>query len=155
MQRSFEGLDESRFHDMALTFRIMRLAAIWRTRLERALRPHGMTVALMRPMAYLMMMPDGATQRDLAIAMDTDCSALVRVLDLLEKEGFVARQPDVQDRRAKHIMLTPSGQQRCALFHQVAAQVEQDMTQTLPLPDRKPLIALLDTVLATPPELSA
>ncbi|BBC79779.1 MarR family transcriptional regulator [Acetobacter orientalis] len=155
MQRSFEGLDESRFHDMALTFRIMRLAAIWRTRLERALRPHGMTVALMRPMAYLMMMPDGATQRDLAIAMDTDCSALVRVLDLLEKEGFVARQPDVQDRRAKHIMLTPSGQQRCALFHQVAAQVEQDMTQTLPLPDRKPLIALLDTVLAAPPELSA
>ncbi|MFT8432152.1 MAG: MarR family transcriptional regulator, partial [Acetobacter orientalis] len=89
------------------------------------------------------------------IAMDTDCSALVRVLDLLVKEGFVARQPDVQDRRAKHIMLTPSGQQRCALFHQVAAQVEQDMTQTLPLPDRKPLIALLDTVLATPPELSA
>lgn len=155
MPRSFAELDETRFQDMALTFRIMRLAAIWRTRLERALRPHGMTVALMRPMAYLMMMPDGATQRDLALAMDTDCSALVRVLDLLEKEGFVARRPDIQDRRAKHINLTAKGQERCALFHQVSAEVEKEMAHALPQPDLKPLIAKLDLLLATSPQYAS
>ena len=61
------ALNDSAFSSMALTFRVMRLAAVWRTRLERALRPHGMTVAVMRPLAYLMMMPEGATQRDLAL----------------------------------------------------------------------------------------
>ncbi|WP_197603286.1 MarR family winged helix-turn-helix transcriptional regulator [Acetobacter senegalensis] len=147
--RGLSAIDETRFQDMALTFRVMRLAAIWRTRLERALRPHGMTVALMRPMAYLMMMPDGATQRDLASAMDTDCSALVRVLDLLEKEGLVSRHTDQEDRRAKRLTLTAKGQKKCVLFHEVSAQVEQTITQGLPKADIRSLIRQLDQILDT------
>lgn len=154
-QQGLKGLEDARFQNMALTFRVMRLASIWRTRLERALRPHGMTVALMRPMAYLMMMPGGATQRALAQAMDTDCSALVRILDLLEKEGFIARHPDEQDRRAKRITLTRTGQQRCAIFHDVAAQLEQDMTATMPPEQLPPLISQLDLLLSVPPEPTA
>lgn len=153
--RSLCALDETRFRDMALTFRVMRLAAAWRTGLERALRPHGMTVALMRPMAYLMMMPDGATQRDLAAAMDTDCSALVRVLDLLEKEGLISRQPDTQDRRAKRLILTENGQKKCAVFHQVAAQMEQTMTQDVATEDIRSLTQQLDQLLAVRPAFSA
>lgn len=147
--RGLSALDETRFQDMALTFRVMRLAAIWRTKLERALRPHGMTVALMRPMAYLMMMPDGATQRDLANAMDTDCSALVRVLDLLEKEGLISRQTDAGDRRAKRLILTPQGQKKCALFHDISAQEEKTITQELPSEDIRSLIGQLDQLLNT------
>lgn len=36
--RVLPTLDETRFSDMALTFRIMRLATVWRTQLDRALR---------------------------------------------------------------------------------------------------------------------
>lgn len=148
-QHGLPALDDSAFSSMALTFRVMRLAAVWRTRLERALRPHGMTVAVMRPLAYLMMMPEGTTQRDLALVMDTDCSALVRVLDLLEKEGLLSRTPDAQDRRAKCLSLTEAGREKCALFHKVAGDVEQSMKQGMTAQDTRGLLARMDTLLTT------
>lgn len=96
--RALLKIDETPFPGMAVTFRVMRLGAVWRTRLERDLKAVGMTVAGFRPMVYLMMMPDGTSQRDLAAALDTDTSALVRVLDLLEEAGLVERRPDAEDR---------------------------------------------------------
>lgn len=148
-QYGLPALDDSAFSSMALTFRVMRLAAVWRTRLERALRPHGMTVAVMRPLAYLMMMPEGTTQRDLALVMDTDCSALVRVLDLLEKKGLLSRTPDAQDRRAKCLSLTAAGREKCALFHQVAGEVELSMKEGLSAQDAQGLVARMDALLTT------
>lgn len=141
------ALDDSAFSSVALTFRVMRLASAWRARLERALRPHDMTVAVMRPLAYLMMMPEGTTQRDLALVMAMDCSALVRVLDLLEKNGLLARTPDAQDRRAKCLNLTPSGREKCALFHRVAGEVEHTMKADFTTQDMQDLVALMDTLL--------
>ncbi|KXV65409.1 MarR family transcriptional regulator [Acetobacter orleanensis] len=143
------ALDDSAFSSLALTFRVMRLASVWRTRLERALRPHGMTVAVMRPLTYLMMLPEGTTQRDLALVMDTDCSALVRVLDLLEKEGLLARTPDAQDRRAKCLSLTPAGREKCAVFHRVAGEVEQTMKAGMTTQDTHTLVARMDALLTT------
>lgn len=140
-------LDETFFPGMALTFRVMRLATLWRTGLDRALRPHGMTLAVMRPMAYLRMLPKGATQRDLAHTMNIDCSALVRVLDLLEKQGLITRKPDAQDRRAKRLFLTEAGQEQCRLFHQIAADLERDIKQALPPAQTDALIHSLSTLL--------
>ncbi len=143
-------LDETRFPDMELTLRIMRLATLWRTRLDRALRPHGMTMALMRPLAYLTMLPNGSTQSDLACAMNVDSSALVRVLDMLEKQGLVSRHPDRQDRRAKRLVLTQAGQAQCALFHQIATRLEHENRAVLPPENITALITGLTTLLASP-----
>lgn len=147
--RVLPTLDETRFSDMALTFRIMRLATVWRTQLDRALRPHGMTSASMRPMAYLMMMPDGATQSDLAAAMNVDCSALVRILDLLEKQKLITRLQDTRDRRAKKLVLTSAGQERCTLFHTIAAQLEKNVRQNLTEDQVRSLIHDLSCMLET------
>ena len=112
------------FQDMRMTFLTMRLANTWRLVLDRALRPDGMSMAMMRPLAYLMMLPDGVSQRALAHAMNTDSSALVRVLDLLEDEGLVERRPDPADRRAKTLHLTTRGMRKCAALHQTCAGME-------------------------------
>ncbi|WP_338332908.1 MarR family transcriptional regulator [Acetobacter sp. LMG 32666] len=146
-QRNTAALDETHFPGMALTFRVMRLATLWRTRLDRALRPHGMTLAVMRPMAYLRMLSEGATQRDLAQTMNIDCSALVRVLDLLEKQNFITRQPDAQDRRAKRLFLTDLGQEQCRLFHNIAAELERDIRRALPPVQADTLTHTLSTLL--------
>lgn len=145
--RAMPKLDETHFPGMALTFRVMRMATLWRTRLDRALRPHGMTLAVMRPMAYLRMLPEGATQRDLAQTMTIDCSALVRVLDLLEKQGLIIRKPDAQDRRAKRLFLTEAGVEQCRLFHQIAAELEHDIRATLPPAQAHTLTHTLSTLL--------
>lgn len=146
-RRNAATLDETYFPGMALTFRVMRLATLWRTRLDRALRPHGMTLAVMRPMAYLRMLPEGATQRNLAQTMNIDCSALVRVLDLLEKQNLITRQPDTQDRRAKRLFLTDAGQEQCRLFHNIAAELEQDIRRALPPVQADTLAHTLSTLL--------
>ncbi len=112
------------FQDMRMTFLTMRLANTWRLLLDRALRTEGMSMAMMRPLAYLMMLPAGVSQRTLAHAMNTDSSALVRVLDLLENEGLVERHPDQDDRRAKNLVLTRRGRQKCAVLHQICAAME-------------------------------
>ncbi|MCE2565025.1 MarR family winged helix-turn-helix transcriptional regulator [Komagataeibacter sp. FNDCF1] len=112
------------FEDMRMTFLTMRLANTWRLVLDRALRAEGMSMAMMRPLAYLMMLPDGVSQRTLAHAMNTDSSALVRVLDLLEGEGMVERHPDHDDRRAKNLVLTARGRRRCETFHATCAAME-------------------------------
>lgn len=147
--RASPALDETSFPGMALTLRVARLATLWRTRLDRALRPHDMTLALMRPLAYLTMLPKGATQSELAAAMNVDCSALVRVLDLLQKQGFVTRQPDRLDRRAKRLVLTRAGQARCALFHRIAADLERESCASLAPHTIENLIEGLTTLLVS------
>ncbi|MFT8634015.1 MarR family transcriptional regulator [Novacetimonas hansenii] len=125
-------LEGSGFQDMRITFLMMRLSNTWRLVLDRAIRPEGMSMAMMRPLAYLMMMPDGVSQRDLAQAMNTDSSALVRVLDLLEKEGLVERRPDPVDRRVKSLFLTPGGKHRCARLHEICAELEGRLLCDIP-----------------------
>ncbi|CAP57702.1 putative transcriptional regulator marR [Gluconacetobacter diazotrophicus PA1 5] len=153
--RGFLNIDESRFRDMAVTFRIMRLGAVWRTRLERALKPTGLSVAGFRPMAYLMMMPDGTSQRDLAAAMNTDTSALVRVLDLLEAASLVERRPDEADRRANRLFITPEGRKKCRQFHEISARLEREMTAGLPREAIPGLVGLLDRILLNAERASA
>ncbi|MBB2166143.1 winged helix-turn-helix transcriptional regulator [Gluconacetobacter sp. 1b LMG 1731] len=152
--RASLNIDEAPFAGMPVTFRVMRLGAVWRTRLERELKPTGMTVAGFRPMVYLMMMPEGTSQRDLAAALDTDTSALVRVLDLLETAGLVERRPDSVDRRANNLFITPEGRRKCRAFHEIAARVEAELTEGLSAGAVADLVGRLEHILdnaARPP----
>lgn len=137
-------LDQTRYHDISLTFHIMRLATLWRTRLDRVLRPNGLTLATMRPMAYLMISKTPLTQSELASLIGVDRSALVRLLDVLEGEGLVVRQTDTQDRRLKMVLLTSEGKKQCKLFHQLAAELEAELTSGLPLNQKLTLTKDLD-----------
>ncbi|GAN87490.1 transcriptional regulator MarR [Komagataeibacter intermedius TF2] len=130
-----------------MTFLTMRLANTWRLGLDRALRPEGMSMAMMRPLAYLMMLPDRVSQRTLAHAMNTDSSALVRVLDLLEEEGLVERHPDQEDRRAKSLVLTPRGRRKCATLHRICAAMEARVLQDVPADRARDMMDVLSHVL--------
>lgn len=109
---------------MGLTFHVLRLSSLWRAQLGRLLLPEGMTLATMRPMAYLMVMGNGMKQSDLASVMGVDSSALVRVLDHLGREGLISRKPDPQDRRSNLLVLTQAGCERCRQFHRIAADLK-------------------------------
>lgn len=146
MSKSFRAscLDRTRYHDISLTFHVMRLATLWRTRLDRVLRPQGLTLATMRPMAYLMISKQPLTQSDLANLIGVDRSALVRLLDVLEAEGLVVRQTDPQDRRSKLVLLTADGKKQCKLFHTLAADLEAQLTAGLPASQKLTLAKDLD-----------
>ncbi|MBS1038531.1 MarR family winged helix-turn-helix transcriptional regulator [Gluconobacter cerinus] len=146
MSKSFTAacLDQTRYHDISLTFHVMRLATLWRTHLDRVLRPNGLTLATMRPMAYLMISKTPLTQSDLASLIGVDRSALVRLLDVLEAEGLVIRQTDTQDRRLKMVLLTAEGKKQCRLFHRLAADLEAELTTGLSMSQKLTLTKDLD-----------
>lgn len=67
---------------------------------------HGLTLARARLLMHLVK-ADGATQIELANALEVEQSSMVGLIDGLEKKGFVTRQIVGGDRRARGIFLTP------------------------------------------------
>ena len=54
------------------------------------------------------------TQLALAAAIGHDKTRLIAVLDTLERDGLITREPDPRDRRARLVRITPAGAQRHA-----------------------------------------
>lgn len=52
---------------------------------------------------------EGVTMRALAHDLVCDASNATGIVDRLERRGLLERRPDDQDRRVKHVYLTPAG----------------------------------------------
>jgi DNA-binding MarR family transcriptional regulator len=89
-------------------------------RLNRALAGHGL-----RSRQYSVLTaaaePPGRSQRDLGELLGIDPSAVVAIVDGLEREGLVRREPHPLDRRTRLIVATDAGQAR---LREVAGPVE-------------------------------
>ena len=71
----------------------------------------GLTEATWRPLIYVRSLGDGVRQKELATAMSIEGPSLVRLLDSLERRGFIERREDENDRRARGIHLTRAGRE--------------------------------------------
>ena len=67
------------------------------------------------------------SQKQLAEYFEIDPAAVCRMLDALEKGGFVRRGVDKTDRRAGTVRLTEKGAQAAAAWQRAAAEVESQM----------------------------
>ena len=78
----------------------------WRAELDLRLGPLGLSQARGLILHYLSIHGDGLQQNELAEIVGIRGSTLVRQLDRLESDGWVARRNDPEDRRAKTIHLS-------------------------------------------------
>ncbi|WP_312219334.1 MarR family transcriptional regulator [Brevundimonas sp.] len=101
--------DRARF---GVTFSL--LARRWRRLIEAHLATTGLTDATWLPLVHLDATGGGLTQKELAALVGVDGSSLVRVLDILERDGLIERRRDAADGRARLIHLTESGETRVA-----------------------------------------
>ena len=76
--------------------------------LDEALKPHGVTAAQWGILGRLYE-EDGLLIVEIAKRLFTEPPTITRMLDLLEKEGFVTRKTKEGDRRAYEIFLTKKG----------------------------------------------
>jgi DNA-binding MarR family transcriptional regulator len=67
----------------------------------------GLTLAQCRVLVYLQR-NEGVSQVRLAYLTDTDPMTLVRILDRMERDGWLERRPDPSDRRARRLFLKPA-----------------------------------------------
>jgi len=128
--------DRARF---GVTFSL--LARRWRRLIEAHLATTGLTDATWVPMVHLDATGGGLTQKDLAALVGVDGSSLVRVLDILERDGLIERRRDASDGRARLIHLTALGQQRVAKIQNALRTAEQAMLVDLSDADLRVMLA--------------
>jgi MarR family transcriptional regulator for hemolysin len=105
--------------------RFSLLARRWRRALDARLAAEGLSEATWAPLVHLKEVGGGITQKDLAALLGVDGSSLVRVIDILVREGFVERRVDENDGRARQIFLTEAGEKRVGEIRTVLTSSEE------------------------------
>ncbi|WP_263064550.1 MarR family winged helix-turn-helix transcriptional regulator [Dickeya dadantii] len=110
---------------------------LWRRVIDRELQPYGLTQATWLPLLFIAREDTPIHQKALAESLGLDASAVVRVLDSLQKQGFIERR-EGNDRRFREIHLTALGLEQVEKVESIAGQVrnqalagvsEQDIEQ--------------------------
>lgn len=125
---------------------LAQAARQWRRSVDQGLQPFGLTEATWLPLVHLSRAPEPLRQKQLAEALMLDGSAVVRLLDSLQKDGLIERREEEQDRRAKAIVLTDAGREMVARVEQAAADVRDHALAGISLDDMATTMRVLSVV---------
>ncbi|MBB4095787.1 MarR family transcriptional regulator [Ochrobactrum pecoris] len=126
--------------------RFSLLARRWRRALDIRLADAGLTDATWVPLIHLHQTGGGLTQKELAALVGIDGSSLVRLLDILCRQGLAERRIDERDSRARLVHLTEQGQKRVAEIRQELAKGEQEMLADLSDEDIATMLRSFDSI---------
>jgi DNA-binding MarR family transcriptional regulator len=86
---------------------------------------------------------EGARQRELSSRLGYDPSAIVSLVDDLQRLDLAERRPDPGDRRNRIVALTAAGRQLLQVSEQDGARVTDDLLAPLDARERRTLHTLL------------
>ncbi|AWP22664.1 MAG: MarR family transcriptional regulator [Gammaproteobacteria bacterium] len=101
-------------------------ARLWRTELDRRLRPLGLSQAKWRMLVHIACSED-CTQAELAARLGVEAPTVVGLLDRLTADGLVERRESPHDRRSKTVHLCEGGR---ALMRPISEMAE-DLSREL------------------------
>jgi DNA-binding MarR family transcriptional regulator len=118
------------------------LARLTRLRAESALAPLGLRP---RHLVALTVLRDygSPTQQALGVALRTDRTNLIGVLNELESDGLILRRRSSEDRRRHIVELTNEGAQRLSDAESALAAAEDEVLAALDADQRETLYQLL------------
>jgi DNA-binding MarR family transcriptional regulator len=128
-----------------LGFLMKDVSRLWVRYFEQHADELGMTLSHAKVLVYLSR-NEGCTQARLAELCDTDPMTLVRVLDRMEKDGWLERRPDPTDRRAYRIFLKPASNPVLAEITRIGDKARGEALSGLSTEERTELVALLERV---------
>jgi DNA-binding MarR family transcriptional regulator len=115
-------------------------------RLADAERPlldaHGLSMWEYIVLSHLARRPV-ETQLELARGIGYDKTRLIALLDRLESEGLITREPDPADRRARNVRLTKAGERLRAAAQRDIRAMEDEALAPLSATERRTLLAAL------------
>lgn len=111
--------------------RFSMLARRWRRALDAHLVASGLSDATWVPLVHLHELGDGVTQKQLAARVGLDGSSLVRLLDILSRQGLLERRTDASDARARLVFLTEAGRARVGEIRKALVEAEAEMLQDI------------------------
>jgi len=105
-------------------FLIAETARRARSAFDAEMGRRGLSGAALRTLARLLR-DDGQTQAELSRSMDVSRVAMGEMIDRLERDGWVERRHDQQDRRVWRIFVTSTARERVPEFRAMAAGLEE------------------------------
>jgi DNA-binding MarR family transcriptional regulator len=107
-----------------------------------SLEQHGLRLRHYAVLRYLAAV-EGARQRELSSRLGYDPSAIVSLVDDLQRLDLAERRPDPGDRRNRIVALTAAGRQLLQVSEQDGARVTDDLLAPLDARERRTLHTLL------------
>lgn len=108
-------------------YKLIILSRRWRARLSERLTVAGQTDATFSALYVLASAPSGLIQSELAARMGLTGPSLVRLLNLLEEQGQIRREPIIGDRRANLIRLEPAGEESVRQLDAIADELRDEV----------------------------
>ncbi|MCW1934069.1 MarR family winged helix-turn-helix transcriptional regulator [Pararhodobacter zhoushanensis] len=94
-------------HSSPLLALLIDTARVMRSEFSRRARDHKLSLLQWRTLGVLARQ-DGLTQSVIAARIEVSPMTMSDTIDRLEKHGYVRREPDPTDSRAKLVLLTPA-----------------------------------------------
>ena len=125
-------------------FLIHDVSRLRRTVVDKALKPFSITRSQWWVLANLSRHNgEGTMQTELAMVLDVGKVTLGGLIDRLEASGYVERKSDPHDRRAKRVVMTPTGTRLLSQIEKIAEGVNAEIMAGISAND----IARAETVL--------
>ena len=127
-------------------YKLSYIARLIRIRFDQRAREVGLTRAQWQAIATIRL-HEGATQREIAEALDISSVTIGRILERLEQDGWIERRPDAQDRRAYRLYLKQGAQPILEKLGEIASDEERRTLAGLSGDEQQLLSRLLDRLL--------
>ncbi|SEF35952.1 DNA-binding transcriptional regulator, MarR family [Amycolatopsis pretoriensis] len=130
--------------DLGVVAGLVRASFLVNAVYAESAREYGLTVQQGQLLCVLMGRPYG--MGDLGATLGLEKSSLTGLVDRAVRRGLVRREPDPDDRRAVHVVLTDEGRDLAEDFYAATCRRVDDLAAGLPATDRDRLAALLGRV---------
>jgi DNA-binding MarR family transcriptional regulator len=118
-------------YDDPLSLRFSILYRYRKNYLMKKLEQYGIIGSY--PFMILMIHENGGTnQEQIASYIKTDKAAVTRAIKKLEKEGYIKREPDLTDKRAYQVRLTPKAEALVPEIKKALCEWEQAAVSGIP-----------------------
>jgi MarR family transcriptional regulator for hemolysin len=128
-------------HD-TLGFLVHDVARMLRWHFDRRAQEIGLTRSQCQVLA-LLWREEGLQQKALAEQMDVTAITLTGLLDRLERDGWVVRKYDPEDRRAKRVFMTPKVEPVMDNIRKLGREVRLQAVKGLNKEEQEQLLELL------------
>lgn len=114
-----------------LTFSLLGAAHAIESRIEGSLEPLGLSLAKLNVLNTLVEATNPQTLGDLAQRLACVRSNITQLVDRLESDGLVRREPDPADRRSIRAVITDSGRERQHAGSIALSKVQEEVGHAL------------------------
>ena len=132
---------------MEVIGRISRLSALIQRELERVFAQHGLAGGDFDVLATLRRSGESLTPGELSRSTMVTTGGMTKLLDRLEAQGLIRREPDPRDRRGRLIVLTDEGRALIDRAVEAHLQNEQRLLADLSEAEREDLAVRLRELL--------